>query len=1064
MSYAKARLDLSSVQVACLQGPNGAGKSALLDAATWALWECARSSSDELIRLGQQEMWVDLSFAHEGQTYRVRRARYKSPTKSGGKTLSKGTLELQIFCPGDVQTSSGETRTLQKVGSVQTLAPAIGPSALDSNVAVQTRESPSFEHKDDLPPNGDDDNEKTGRLPGTWKSLTGSNMRETQRQITALLRMDYDTFINSAYIRQGKADEFTTRMPSERKQVLAEILGLSYFDRLQERCKQKVRDLRFRIEALEATVLQLPESEKELCETQDHLSAVKIEFTQVARETDEAQAKSEEFTSRLQNLLLKRQSFESGNLKCAELKDDISNYAQQEKEIESRLNALLELIDHSKEIEAAAKRFEALKKQVEVLDQQAFEQQELTAQRLELQSELANLRSRLEVELEHCRLNLKDLEAKQTKLRDDTEDSDKVYASYKLYKDLVTEEAHQAKRQETYIQLSDRAAQLESKITEARIKLEAELSQKQSSLDDLISLLKNAQATESQKSQLEEKTDLLDKYEAEFELVEQKGIAVKHDLEAAERNIEDLRRRQRENLDKIHELTAHVDSTVCPLCSAPIVDRLAVIERYRQLNSGMDNEIAHVEEIVARLENERNTLRKEYLSLRQRLNERKALDNQIGEFNEKIKAVVRARENEQRLSQECKTLKVLLEEHDYALVERESLISVKAEIHKGEFDPFVYSNLQGQLRAQRHIEGKFQQLQRDSLELKKIEDDLPKWREKITRFTDELSAESYGLEVRQKLHIVQERISKLTYDGSVHFNLRQELGGLMWSAERSKEVQKALLEKPMLEESFSNAKRMHNSKTEQLALLESDLNTWRNEIDLLPDLSKEAEIFESAVGVLRQRKEEVAKRLAVLEAQETRLRSDMEQLDKKRLELDKIRMELDDYSFLSEALGKKGIQAIIIENAVPEIENEANRILSRLADNKMHVALVTQYQSKTGNVVETLDLIIGDDVGSRNYELYSGGEAFKVNFAIRVALARLLARRSGAKLETLIIDEGFGSQDEVSRDRLVHSIRSIQSDFARVLVITHMNDIKEMFPVQIRVSKRNGLSQLELIS
>jgi exonuclease SbcC len=103
-------------------------------------------------------------------------------------------------------------------------------------------------------------------------------------------------------------------------------------------------------------------------------------------------------------------------------------------------------------------------------------------------------------------------------------------------------------------------------------------------------------------------------------------------------------------------------------------------------------------------------------------------------------------------------------------------------------------------------------------------------------------------------------------------------------------------------------------------------------------------------------------------------------------------------------------------------------------------------------------------VGTRNYELYSGGEAFKVNFAIRVALSRLLARRSGAKLETLIIDEGFGSQDDQSRDRLVKAIRSIQDDFAKILVITHFSDVKEMFPTHILVSKQNGTSQIQLLS
>src|SRR5262249_28584164 len=100
MSYADAKLDLASVPVACLTGLNGAGKSALLDAITWALWEEARSSSDELIRLGEKEMWVDLVYRHEGQTFRVRRSRHKAVSKKGKIGTSKGTLELQVLGSG----------------------------------------------------------------------------------------------------------------------------------------------------------------------------------------------------------------------------------------------------------------------------------------------------------------------------------------------------------------------------------------------------------------------------------------------------------------------------------------------------------------------------------------------------------------------------------------------------------------------------------------------------------------------------------------------------------------------------------------------------------------------------------------------------------------------------------------------------------------------------------------------------------------------------------------------------------------------------------------------------
>ena len=49
--------------------------------------------------------------------------------------------------------------------------------------------------------------------------------------------MNYDTFINSVFVLQGRADEFTTRRPGERKRILSEILGLSVYDALETRAR-----------------------------------------------------------------------------------------------------------------------------------------------------------------------------------------------------------------------------------------------------------------------------------------------------------------------------------------------------------------------------------------------------------------------------------------------------------------------------------------------------------------------------------------------------------------------------------------------------------------------------------------------------------------------------------------------------------------------------------------------------------------------------------------------------------------------------------------------------------
>src|SRR5437762_8146200 len=132
-----------------------------------------------------------------------------------------------------------------------------------------------------------------------------------------------------------------------------------------------------------------------------------------------------------------------------------------------------------------------------------------------------------------------------------------------------------------------------------------------------------------------------------------------------------------------------------------------------------------------------------------------------------------------------------------------------------------------------------------------------------------------------------------------------------------------------------------------------------------------------------------------------------------------------------------------------------------MTDGRMSVQFMTQRDAKSGkSVIETLDIQIADEVGTRAYELYSGGEAFRVNFAVRIALSKLLARRAGAQLQMLVIDEGFGTQDGQGRERLVSAIHSIQNDFEKIIVVTHIEELKGEFPVRIDVVKTDTGSAL----
>jgi exonuclease SbcC len=130
----------------------------------------------------------------------------------------------------------------------------------------------------------------------------------------------------------------------------------------------------------------------------------------------------------------------------------------------------------------------------------------------------------------------------------------------------------------------------------------------------------------------------------------------------------------------------------------------------------------------------------------------------------------------------------------------------------------------------------------------------------------------------------------------------------------------------------------------------------------------------------------------------------------------------------------------------------------------MRVTFETQRQLKSRDgLAETLDIHIVDSAGERPYDNYSGGEQFRVNFAIRLALSQVLARRAGARLQTLVIDEGFGSQDPNGRQRLVEAINTIQDDFVRILVITHIDELRDAFPTRVEVEKNAAGSTITLV-
>lgn len=386
-----------------------------------------------------------------------------------------------------------------------------------------------------------------------------------------------------------------------------------------------------------------------------------------------------------------------------------------------------------------------------------------------------------------------------------------------------------------------------------------------------------------------------------------------------------------------------------------------------------------------------------------------------------------------------------------------------AETARNEAEARVAS-LRGELAAEGRLAAALSEARRDLEDARTAAARAAALAAEVAALEADLAAGRFAAAERARLSEAEAALLACGYDPAAHEALgrrEQELRPLAARMEEVRRAEQALAADAELLASLraqaaartraaAAERRLRDAAREEAAALEPALGA-------LEEASRRASALEEEERALLDRRAAALARRDRLQA----LRARLAERERERAQLWR---ERGYWLELAQAYGKNGIQALIIENAIPELEHEANDLLARWSEGRLNVRLLTQGATKGGNVFETLDIIIADELGSRRYELWSGGERFRVDLALRIGLSKLLARRAGARLRLLVVDEGFGTQDAAGVERMVEALNDLRRDFDKILVITHRPELRERFPVQIEVTKdpREG-SRLRLI-
>jgi exonuclease SbcC len=887
-----------------------------------------------------------------------------------------------------------------------------------------------------------------------FRPLSGASIRETEAKIVQLLHMNYDTFINSVFVLQGRADEFTTRRPGERKRILADILGLSIYDTLEARARARRNEMDLEVKTLNQRLAELQQEVAQKEELAAAVSAHQDALAHLQVELQSAQQSLEQLRQRQNALELQSQRAHDVARRLQQVQHELLEVDQQLTVHQRRMADYEAILQQESTILVSYQTLQQLREQEHTYSAQAEEYATLQQRQTAMQQAITTEQYRLELERRSARQRQQELEHKIQISETFLQNAPGIAANYSALQEARQRDAAMAQTLQERYRLEQEKNQVEFRMQQKRHALELE----QRSLLDrqrdwqlkeaaLPTLQRQVEALQLQLTDIEQQTKRLEQIRTD-------GVALRVQLETSIPQTQETLQKEIQEQEEKRALLASAGAH-CPLCEKTLTDqeRRLVIQKLMQEVARREARIQELQREQQQLLRQRQKLRLEYRQVEQQVAQRQSLEQQYATAQASCAEATRARDNLVSVLQALQELDTRLTAGAYATEELARLRELSAALESLTYDKKAHEAVQRTLVTLADAEVQQSRLQQVEAEFATLCCQRQEVAQQLTSLEQTLQSGQFALAERLELHTVTERLERLGFSPAAHHALRQRLQEHQYVERQYMQLEAARAHLTEERAALHQLEARKQRVATDLATLEHEQRQYASELGTLQGIRHEVARMEEQVRLLRER--EGMARVALGRSQsyyEHCLQQEIE-LQRKQQQRDQAATERTLYGDLAQMFGKNGIQAIMIENAIPELEEEANRILARVTHNAMHLTLETQRDTKTGGVAETLDIKISDELGTRNYELFSGGEAFRINFAVRVSLAKMLARRAGARLRTLVIDEGFGTQDTEGLERLVEVIKAIQDDFAKIIVITHLRELKNSFETHIEVKK-----------
>lgn len=835
--------------------------------------------------------------------------------------------------------------------------------------------------------------------------------REANDYISSLLGLSYEQFRQIVMLAQGEFRRFLEASSREKQDIFRQIFSTEQYDRLTQRLGEQAEELRHNIE----WNLQLMRSYVEQLDCAEDES---LQALQTAEEPSVA-----EILEHLEQLRLQEQE-KKQLLEAQEesLSAELKHYD---------VDAAVQLLKQFAEAAQLREHLAALEQQGDLQEQK---KQQIT--RLEAAKEIASLLDRLQ-------------------------DRQKQESSLRQQKDAALEQRQKAELHLEQLQPSlEKLPALEQQKLNAVRQIE-QLKQQQEQLKQRILLEKRLSEGEKELLRCQRSLQLIlhliqrAKWQKQLDLCREIGLcsAQRRNLvesyELAQQRLEEAR--QQQYREQALQLAMKLqEGQPCPVCGS--------VHHPAPAHNAVENSITPEE------------WKEREQAVQQNFAKVTAVENRMALFYEQLasEAALPAASVENIPAFTAEQQKAAQEQWDSA---QQAALRYGKEDKLQEAKYFDSAYLQ---KSQLELSAKAAGLERELAQLQEQLTALTSLPMDITAETLEQqrsAAELCAKETEQQSTFIQKRAnelrSRLDRSAAQVESLGQQWTAAQEALSQAQEAWALALKQQQLDETAFTALQQNFP---QLPVLKQEVQSY--ERDKLTSVTRCLQLEQLLLGKeqpdlesLKQKQQDCKARLEALRKQlqslltrltlNGRLEEQLKQLWEENKGLYSKHRDLDALWQLARGNNAQRLsfETFVLTGYFEQIISVANLHLQQMTSGRYE--LLRKKDRSRGNQYSGLDLEIFDSYtgSARHVSTLSGGESFKASLALALGLAEVVQRHAGGiRIETMFIDEGFGSLDAQSLDSAVDTLMSLQNSGHLVGVISHVSQLADRIPAKLAVS------------